>query len=104
MNTLTVEQILEKEFKSGMNGYKKDDVDAFLDAVIKDYEEFNMEVGRLFQENENLRKQVKELNRAIQLKHQDTQQKMVGNPTNFDIIKRISNLEKAVFGSMIHRE
>ncbi|MEH7388472.1 DivIVA domain-containing protein, partial [Bacillus sp. JJ1521] len=35
---LTATQILEKEFKSGMKGYKQEEVDKFLDVIIKDYE------------------------------------------------------------------
>ena len=40
---LTAKDILEKEFKTGMRGYKKEDVDKYLDYVIKYYEIFNNE-------------------------------------------------------------
>ncbi len=41
---LTAKDILEKEFKSGMRGYKPEDVDKFLDLIIKDYETFHQEI------------------------------------------------------------
>ncbi len=97
---LTVKDIVEKEFKSGMNGYKKDEVDAFLDVVIKDYEIFRFEVEKLFAENEQLKRQMKEMSKLASTQEQS---RMSGS-TNFDILKRISNLEKAVFGNMINRE
>ena len=37
---LTAKDILEKEFKTGVRGYKQEDVDKFLDLIIKDYETF----------------------------------------------------------------
>ncbi|MFD5707675.1 DivIVA domain-containing protein, partial [Bacillus subtilis] len=37
---LSAKEILEKEFKTGVRGYKQEDVDKFLDMIIKDYETF----------------------------------------------------------------
>ena len=37
---LTCKDILEKEFKIDTRGYRPQDVDKFLDAIIRDYEEF----------------------------------------------------------------
>ncbi|MFB8734974.1 DivIVA domain-containing protein [Bacillus sp. SL00103] len=34
---LSAKEILEKEFKTGVRGYKQEEVDKFLDMVIKDY-------------------------------------------------------------------
>ena len=56
---LTAKDILEKEFKTGMRGYKPEDVDKFLDFVIKDYEIFHQEIEELQQENMRLKKQVR---------------------------------------------
>jgi|SRR5690625_2516315 len=90
---LTVNDILEKEFKKSMRGYNEEDVDAFLDIIIKDYEAFNKEIARLKQENERFKKS------AGHVKPR-TQQ---SNPpqVNYDVLKRLSNLEKAVFGQKI---
>ncbi|MFC8575250.1 DivIVA domain-containing protein, partial [Heyndrickxia sporothermodurans] len=35
---LTAKDILEKEFKTAVRGYKQEEVDKFLDFIIKDYE------------------------------------------------------------------
>ena len=37
---LTGKDILEKEFKVDTRGYRPQEVDKFLDIVIRDYEEF----------------------------------------------------------------
>lgn len=92
---LTAKDILEKEFKPGMRGYKQEDVDKFLDLIIKDYETFHQEIEDLQQENLRLKKQVEESNRRTPSQQQT-------GTTNFDILKRLSNLEKHVFGSKLY--
>lgn len=89
---LTAKEILEKDFKTGLKGYNQDQVDQFLDLVIKDYETFHQEIEVIQQENLKLKKQVEE-----QQKRGSTN---VGS-TNYDVLKRLSNLEKAVFGSKL---
>ena len=91
---LTAKDILEKEFKSAMRGYKPEDVDKYLDYIIKDYETFHQEIEELQQENMRLRKQLEEAS-----KRPATQ---TAGTTNFDILKRLSNLEKQVFGSKLY--
>lgn len=93
---LTAKDILEKEFKTGMRGYKPEDVDKFLDFVIKDYEIFHQEIEELQQENMRLKKQVEDASRR------PTPTVQNAGTTNFDILKRLSNLEKHVFGSKLY--
>ena len=93
---LTAKDILEKEFKTGMRGYKPEDVDKFLDFVIKDYETFHQEIEELQQENMRLKKQVEDASRRPAPTVQSA------GTTNFDILKRLSNLEKHVFGSKLY--
>lgn len=57
---LSAKEILEKEFKTGVRGYKQEEVDKFLDMVIKDYETFHQEIEKLQQENLHLSKQLEE--------------------------------------------
>ncbi|NRD80525.1 cell division regulator GpsB [Bacillus sp. BRMEA1] len=93
---LTAKDILEKEFKTGVRGYKQEEVDKFLDLVIKDYGTFHQEIEDLQQENLRLRKQLEEASKR---------QQPVAQPagtTNFDILKRLSNLEKHVFGNKLY--
>jgi DivIVA domain-containing protein len=92
---LTAKDILEKEFKSGVRGYKQEDVDKYLDLIIKDYETFHQEIEDLQQENLRLRKQLEDTPRR-----QPAAQP--AGTTNFDILKRLSNLEKHVFGNKLY--
>lgn len=43
-----------------MRGYKQEEVDKFLDIIIKDYETFYQEIEQLRQENMRLKKQLEE--------------------------------------------
>ncbi len=91
---LTAKEILEKEFKTAMRGYKPEEVDKYLDLVIKDYEVFHQEIEELKQENMRLKKQLEEAARRPSAQPAGT--------TNFDILKRLSNLEKHVFGNKLY--
>ena len=51
---LTPKEILEKEFKIDARGYRMEEVDKFLDIVIKDYTEFLQIIKKLEKENANL--------------------------------------------------
>ncbi|MBU8879048.1 cell division regulator GpsB [Bacillus sp. FJAT-29790] len=92
---LTAKDILEKEFKTAMRGYKPEEVDKFLDWIIKDYETFHQEIEELQLENMKLKKQLEDAS-----KRPATTQ--TAGTTNFDILKRLSNLEKHVFGSKLY--
>lgn len=91
---LTAKDILEKDFKTGMRGYDKDEVDKYLDSIIKDYETFQKEFDNLKQENARLRRENEKL--------QERKQTNPTGNTNYDILKRLSNLEKHVFGSKLY--
>jgi DivIVA domain-containing protein len=92
---LTPEFILEKEFKTGLRGYHQDEVDQFLDEVIQDYNTFMQTIETLKAENRRLKEEL-----------EDAPRRQVAAPstgtTNFDILKRLSNLEKHVFGSKLY--
>lgn len=102
----TPQDILHKQFKERNigKGYDEADVDSFLDDVIKDYDTFNKEVDRLNSENERLRAKVDELNRQVEVgssMNNGAASQPVSNATNMDILKRLSNLERRVFGSQM---
>ena len=92
---LNSKDILEKEFKTGLRGYNQDDVDQFLDDIIQDYETFEQTIASLTAENKRLHEELL-----------DAPKRQVPSPsngsTNFDILKRLSNLEKHVFGSKLY--
>ncbi|MBJ7984447.1 cell division regulator GpsB [Bacillus cereus] len=103
---LTAKDILEKEFKTGMRGYQQEEVDKFLDTIIKDYEAFHKEFDQLKQQNARLKRELEEQKVASTQVPQQPVQTPVAQPvynnTNTDILKRLSNLEKAVFGSKLY--
>ncbi|MFS1663400.1 cell division regulator GpsB [Streptococcus sp. zg-JUN1979] len=107
--TFVPKDIFEKDFKVAMRGYDRSEVDEFLDLVIKDYEAFMAEIDRLTAENTSLKKgRVAEMSSesAYQKANAFFEQPVVNNrvsqtATNLDILKRISRLEKEVFGKQV---
>lgn len=95
--------ILQKEFKTKVRGYDPVEVDEFLDNVIKDYETYNQELLALKEENHRLVNKVDQLtqNQATLSRMKQTESPKATGVTNFDILKRLSNLEKHVFGSKL---
>ena len=51
---LTPQEILEKEFKIDAKGYRPQEVDKFLDMVIRDYTEFASIINKLKNDNKYL--------------------------------------------------
>ncbi|WP_429970915.1 cell division regulator GpsB [Fructilactobacillus sp. Tb1] len=119
----TPKEILQKEFKQKMRGYDPTDVDSFLDDVIKDYENFQKDISEKDQQVDQLNAENRQLkSRIIELENQvannttavkpneslDSQssrqepvqrnEEPVENVSNMDILKRLSNLERKVFG------
>ncbi|HLQ74386.1 MAG TPA: cell division regulator GpsB [Bacillota bacterium] len=96
---LTAETILEKDFKTSMRGYNQVEVDEFLDTIIKDYEAFNQVIEQLKEENNKLKQQqTTPVKREQQESFEREQPAPTVNQVNYDVLKRLSNLEKAVFG------
>ena len=51
---LSSQDILEKEFKIDTRGYRPQEVDKYLDIIIRDYDEFNICLKDLEETNKNL--------------------------------------------------
>ncbi len=101
---LTPEEIYEKEFKVDARGYRPQEVDNFLDNVIKDYTEFlriikglERELGSLTNENRELKNQIRKL--QTELESQEGSNESAG-VSNVDLLRRISQLEKFVYGKL----
>ena len=92
---LSGKDILEKDFKTTMRGYNQIEVDEFLDVIIKDYETLQQQVDALQTENNQLKKRT--TNEARTRTAQPVQPQPV-QQVNYDVLKRLSNLEKEVFG------
>ena len=113
---LSAKDIYEKDFEKTMTrGYRREEVDAFLDDIIADYQkmaDLDNEVVKLSEENNKLKKELEELRLRVATSRKQENKNFSSNSNattkssnnnsnnnnNVDILKRISNLEKAVFG------
>jgi len=98
---LTSQDILDKEFKIDTRGYRPQEVDKYLDIIIRDYDEFNTCINELEENNktlmeENLRLKQQVRNLTMKL---ETIENNSNNGTNTaDVLRRLSNLEKIIYG------
>lgn len=99
---LTPKEIVNKHFKPKMRGYDPADVDEFLDKVIQDYETFTKENQRLQMENDRLVSKVDELTKQVAVGKSGQAARSTSNVNNMDILKRLSNLERRVFGAQLN--
>ena len=103
--TYTAKDILQQEFKTKMRGYDPIEVDEFLDGIIKDYETFTKEILTLQEENDRLNAKVAQLTKSQSISSRiQTEAPKSQAVTNFDILKRLSNLEKEVFGKKLESD
>ncbi len=98
--SLTMKEILEKEFKIDTRGYRMQEVDQFLDVIIRDYNEYNniikdlvREREELLIENDSLKQEVRSLKSSI-----DVVKGGEKEVTNVDLLRRISHLEQIILG------
>lgn len=98
---LTAKDILQKEFSKSFRGYQSAEVDEYLDSIIRDYDSYQKDISALKNENERLISKVDELTKQLALSKKNSPVAPGSGVTNFDILKRLSNLEKHVFGSKI---
>ena len=99
---LSPQDILEKEFKIDTRGYRLKEVDQFLDTIIGDYEQFFNIINSLEQEKADLLAEIMNLKqelRSANLNAQIAKNSDTKEITNVDIIRRLSQLEKAVYGN-----
>lgn len=98
---LTPQEILDKEFKIDARGYRPQEVDKYLDMVIRDYTEFINIIKRNEKEMKDLREDNAKLKAEIRSLREElaTASSNEGSSVNnVDLLKRISQLEKVVFG------
>lgn len=106
---LSPKDIFEQEFKTSLRGYDKKEVDNFLDDVIKDYESFQKEIQTLKAENTKLKEQLAKSTKEAALSSLASSEVVQTSPvsaaptgvSNFDLLRRISRLEREVFGKQI---
>lgn len=100
---LTVKDIYDKEFKLDTRGYRPQEVDKFLDVIMRDYEEFilinkelSKEIKDLTNDNLKLKQEIRSLKMKLDVL-KDTVDDETGS-TSVDVLKRLSNLEKIIYG------
>ena len=97
---LSSRDILEKEFKIDTRGYCMQEVDRFLDVIIKDYEEKNniirslsAEKKELVEDNIRLKQEIRNLRTKLDVVTDNSGE---GSSTA-DVLRRLSNLEKYIY-------
>ena len=98
---LSPKDILEKEFKIDTRGYRPQEVDKFLDDIISDYEQmyslmrgYEREKKELIDENMRLKAEI----RSLKTKLEVVSDSSVSEVNNADLLRRLSNLEKIIYG------
>jgi len=108
--SLKPKEILEKSFNIDAKGYRPPEVDAFLDIVIQDYSSYNRFINTLARENNELIEENNRLKnelRRVKMENEtllENRESGKFNTSNLDILKRLSNLEKAVYGNIDNNE
>ncbi len=99
--TLTTKDILEKEFKIDTRGYRPQEVDKFLDLIIRDYEEFlkviheeEQDKKELLEENIKLKQEIRSLHTKLEILKDSAN----SDTSSADVLRRLSNLEKIIYG------
>ncbi len=103
---LSSKAILEKEFKIDTRGYRLKEVDQYLDLIISDYDKFfqilkekEKEKEELLDEIMALKQEIRNLKTSLEIaKGSEEDDSSVKSVSNVDIMKRLSQLEKIVYG------
>ena len=100
---LTPQEILEHDFKIDARGYRPQEVDKYLDMVIRDYTEYNNiikdlenQIKNLTDDNLTLKGEIRRL--KAELDSAESESVNQRSVTNIDLLRRISQLEKVVYG------
>ena len=99
---LTPQDILQHEFKVDTRGYRLREVDQFLDVVIEDYEHFLEIISNLEKEKADLLSEIMNLKQELRNSKLNIEVASTGKSgeiTNIDVMRRLAQLEKMVYGS-----
>ena len=99
--------ILEKSFKIDTRGYRLKEVDQFLDEIIGDYEQFLDIINGLEKEKADLLSEIMSLKQELRNTKLNMEVAATTNGneiTNVDIMRRLSQLEKMVYGQKNNEE
>ena len=95
-----MQDILEKDFKIDARGYRMQEVDQFLDIIIRDYNEYNNMLKKMADENRTLANENASLKQELRSLKSTIETAKGGEKeiTNVDLLRRISQLEKIILG------
>ena len=98
---LTAREILEKDFKIDARGYRPQEVDKYLDIIIRDYNEKDACINELEENNKTLMEEnmkLKQQIRSLTLKLETIESNGNNGTNTADVLRRLSNLEKIIYG------
>ena len=98
---LSAQDIYDKKFKIDTRGYCLKEVDKYLDIIIGDYEKFYSIINDLEKEKADLLGEIMNLKQELRTLKMNAE--IVSNTersevTNVDLLRRLSKLEKMVYG------
>ena len=97
---LNPDMLYNWDFKVDARGYRPQEVDKVLDMVISDYNAYNSMIREKDRQIDALNNQILELKQK--LRNAKTNMDIVKNSerqvTNVDLLRRISELEKIIYG------
>ena len=97
---LTPETLLNWDFKVDARGYRPQEVDKALDIVISDYKAYDRKIRPLENQIDELNSEILDLKHKLRNAKESIE--IVKNSdkeiTNVDLLRRISQLEKIIYG------
>lgn len=103
----TTKDIYEQDFKIGFRGYDQDEVNDFLDDIMKDYDAYEAIIKELKGEIARLKAQAVNAPKTTPPaadQSETLRTERSSSATNFDILRRLNRLEKEVFGKQIAQD
>lgn len=103
---LTQDMIYNWDFKMDARGYRPQEVDKVLDMVISDYRTYERKIKTLNDHIDNLSREILDLKQK--LRNAKANMEIVKNSgreiTNVDLLRRISQLEKIIYGKDVEED
>lgn len=97
---LNPEMLYNWDFKVDARGYRPQEVDKVLDMVISDYNAYNSMIREKDRQIDTLNNQILELKQKLRnaKANMDIVKNSERQVTNVDLLRRISELEKIIYG------
>ena len=97
---LNPEMLYNWDFKVDARGYRPQEVDKVLDMVISDYNAYNSMIREKDRQIDALNNQILELKQKLRnaKANMDIVKNSERQVTNVDLLRRISELEKIIYG------